>query len=503
MSKLISFCRKVDRLYLYGAGKFGKIIKKYLDENGISVMAFLVTHKTFEFYCGLPVLKAEEIMSSLDSKCGIVLSLSSEFYAEILERYSFPCPVFYGDIEQMICMPMLIRLKKWQRLFAPATVGKIKDGQRILIIQIERTYGDIIWTTALLRELHHNLPYSEISMVINRNMIPLLEHCPYLTEIIPYDYTLFDDESDFDEIYNHLIDFCNNFIGEFDVAFLPRLLPMNPTDLWENLFICVASNAKIRVAHMLTHLPYLQKLAQYYAKSFSYLVRHSAGEHEVSRNLSLLSACGLNIKEYRMELWISAPDAFFAKSILAKRGLDTNKRLCIALGIVGTNPARSWSPQHYKRLIYIISQRYPFASFIICGGQDAIEPAKLISHEHTDCCIDMTGRTTLAQAAAIIKNCNLYIGSDTGLMHMAAAFGKPIIEISYSLPDAPDTFGSHPVRTGPWCVPNVVLRPPYGLDDCKFICRKKYAHCINLISSNEVFLAFETLYRDKINGGVL
>lgn len=110
--ELISYCKKVDKLYLYGAGKYGKIIKKYLDEKGISVDAFLVTQKTFEFYCGLPVINAEEIISSLDEKCGIILSLSSEFYAEILEKISFPCSVFYGDIEQMSCMPMMIRWKK-------------------------------------------------------------------------------------------------------------------------------------------------------------------------------------------------------------------------------------------------------------------------------------------------------------------------------------------------------------------------------------------------------
>jgi ADP-heptose:LPS heptosyltransferase len=41
--------------------------------------------------------------------------------------------------------------------------------------------------------------------------------------------------------------------------------------------------------------------------------------------------------------------------------------------------------------------------------------------------IDLVGRTDLLTAAAVLKRCALFVGNDTGLMHMAAAVGVPTV----------------------------------------------------------------------------
>lgn len=495
-NELIDFCKHNKRNFLYGAGFYGKMFKDFLEENGIEIEAFLVTHKKNEIYCNLPVFCASEMIPFLDDSCGIILSLSSEFHKEILGQFCFPCPVCCvktGRVTLWHDMRGFSFLKKMQHEYGEPLDRHIEDGQKIIISQVEFTYGDVIWSTAFLRELRRNLPKSKITMVVNKNMMSLLTDCPYIDEVIPFPLSYSCGDLTIDEVFKRTQDFCKQQISQFDVAFLPRLLPINPCDLWENVFVCMASGARIRLAHAIVDSNVQKIMARKFKRYFSCLVLHDTGEHETKRMLSLLPACGLTVEKEQMELWLSDADKAYAKKYIFQEALVKEKTF-IALGVVGTNPARSWSPQLYNDLIRKISKKYSFVVFFICGGKDAVEAARIISNGVQDSCFDLSGKTTLTQVAAIISCCDMYIGSDTGLMHMAAAFGKPIIEISYSLPDAPETFGSHPVRTGPWCVPNVVLRPPYGLDECKCICRKKYAHCINLISPKEVFLAFESLF---------
>jgi ADP-heptose:LPS heptosyltransferase len=55
--------------------------------------------------------------------------------------------------------------------------------------------------------------------------------------------------------------------------------------------------------------------------------------------------------------------------------------------------------------------------------------------------IDLVGRVDLLTAAAVLRRCALFIGNDTGLMHMAAAAGTPTLGL----------FGPSPIdQYAPW-----------------------------------------------------
>ena len=63
--------------------------------------------------------------------------------------------------------------------------------------------------------------------------------------------------------------------------------------------------------------------------------------------------------------------------------------------------------------------------------------------------IDLTGRTTLREAIAIIARARFCVGPDTGLMHIAAALGTPVISLWGA---------TEPVRTGPYGFSDLVIR---------------------------------------------
>jgi heptosyltransferase III len=89
------------------------------------------------------------------------------------------------------------------------------------------------------------------------------------------------------------------------------------------------------------------------------------------------------------------------------------------------------------------------ALFGAAAERDAAEPVLRAVPEHRR--IDLIGTVDLPTAAACLRRCALYIGNDSGLMHMAAAVGTPTLGL----------FGpGNETRYGPWGPRAAVVRTP-------------------------------------------
>ena len=131
------------------------------------------------------------------------------------------------------------------------------------------------------------------------------------------------------------------------------------------------------------------------------------------------------------------------------------------------------------------------------GGSEAQDTAKRIKHSLSNSStlvIDLTGKTTLHQAILVMNNCVAYVGANTGLMHMAAALGKPVVEISLYV-RCED--GQENIHMGPWGTKSIVIQK-YGMDGCSEMCSKPYPHCITQISVQEVIEATEKLLLSNV-----
>ncbi|MHB1559266.1 MAG: glycosyltransferase family 9 protein, partial [Isosphaeraceae bacterium] len=96
---------------------------------------------------------------------------------------------------------------------------------------------------------------------------------------------------------------------------------------------------------------------------------------------------------------------------------------------------------------------------------------------------------TLRQTTAILSRCRLFIGNDSGPMHLASAVGVPVVEISMFPRSGPRGHVSSPHRFGPWGVPSVIVQPSHALPPCTDGCRASTAHCITQVGVSEVFVA--------------
>ena len=91
---------------------------------------------------------------------------------------------------------------------------------------------------------------------------------------------------------------------------------------------------------------------------------------------------------------------------------------------------------------------------------------------------DLTGKTSLVELAALLQRAQLFVGIDSGIMHLAAAMGTPVVGI----------FGpTDPQHTGPAGERSVVVRRELQCSPCMSSwCRIKTRECLQALKAASV-----------------
>lgn len=491
-----SFLQKKRRIFLYGAGTYGKLYFEVLSKLGIEVAGFLVSSSVHaETYLGLPVLSAENYQRQEGD--GVIAAFRNASFEQLAIQVLQKEDCLFLSQEtfewlrmNVVLFPHLAELAKTPCLPLPA--GKL-DWKAILVIRMD-VIGDFLLTIPFLRELRRNYLAARITLVVRENLKEMAARCPYVDEVKGYPVesrsqsskTQRDSwEEDVAEAKAFLEGQLPN--ASYDVAFLPRRLFLGLGGVSVTEFIlAVLSGATYRIGRMdqfddfmySNMYPKLQSV-------MSKIVLMKEPKHEVEYLLDMLRACGCKIADEKMEYPLLPADVSSARRAISwEKGWTY-----VACGIVGREPYRSWAPENYRALIQSFANQR--VKFVLLGGGNAVEAAEIIGAGEN--VIDLTGKTTLPQVAAVISQTNLYVGSDTGLLHFASATGVPIVELSVWLRGGDPTNDSAPQRIGPWDVPSRVLIPEPGLDGCYGRCSKPYAHCINTITVEEVTQAMQAL----------
>jgi len=111
----------------------------------------------------------------------------------------------------------------------------------------------------------------------------------------------------------------------------------------------------------------------------------------------------------------------------------------VALGMGGIWTTKLWPEERFHQLMELVLEEIPAHFFLIGDDRDRERTAKLAA-DFPGNATDLAGRTTILQAAALVRRCAIFIGNDTSTMHLAWVQGIPTIGI----------FGAtDPLRTGP------------------------------------------------------
>jgi len=69
------------------------------------------------------------------------------------------------------------------------------------------------------------------------------------------------------------------------------------------------------------------------------------------------------------------------------------------------------------------------ARIVLTGGPDERDLATSIAADLVDSPLNLAGKTTLGELAAVLERCDLVLGGDSGPLHIAAAVGTPTVRI--------------------------------------------------------------------------
>ena len=174
---------------------------------------------------------------------------------------------------------------------------------------------------------------------------------------------------------------------------------------------------------------------------------------EGMHRLRLLSGV-LGLKEAAApRIWTSDTYTAMAEDLIPSGGP------VLAVGPTANWGGKQWPAESFAEFIARMTGkggRMPDARVAILGAAgERAAAAPVIDSVPAERCIDLVGGADLLTAYACIERCGLYVGNDSGLMHLAAASGTPTLGL----------FGpSRDEHYAPWGERTAVVRTPESYD---------------------------------------
>lgn len=366
--------------------------------------------------------------------------------------------------------------------------------KRVLVVRLDEI-GDVVMTTPFLRELRRNLPYAWITLVVKPPVYNIMELCPYINEVITFNWKVSGQCQNQRRHWRALrLAYCSLWRQQFDLAILPRW----DADHYHGTFVLYFSGAPWRVGYSENVIAQKKRINDGFDRLLTHTQEDTSLKHEVEHNLEVIRFLSGEVKDDRLELWIDKEDEEFVDNIFKNHGVESNDMLVTLCPGAGA-PKREWPLSSYAELGLWL-QKECRAHLIIVGGPGEELLGQEIQCELGPSVINVIGKTTLRQTAAFLKQSALYIGSDSGSMHIAAAMDVPVVELSCH-PASGTLFSSNsPLRFGPWNVHHTIVQPKSPIDPCVNECIADNPHCILKITIEEVkeAIAKQLLYKNTI-----
>jgi N-acetylglucosaminyldiphosphoundecaprenol N-acetyl-beta-D-mannosaminyltransferase len=335
--------------------------------------------------------------------------------------------------------------------------------------------GDLVLTTPAIAAIREAHPHAHLALLVAAQNAKVLEGSAFVDEIITFERVDFNSSIAIFKPKNLRRIFQ---IGQFDTVIFFHHFTFKLGTL-KFALIALAARAKRRIGLQNGH---------------GWFLTHSLPDY------------GFGVK-HQAQYWLDLASVLFAKSDPLPASVPIGSapipksdrpRVVIHAGSGGYSLARRWDPESFARLGDQLASRM---QVVLVGGQndDSGQVKALMQQE----AIDLSGKTTVTQLTAVLQDAALFIGSDSGVMHLAAAVGTPVVAI----------FGpSNHAAYGPWTIggKSIVVRSAPECSPCSYVghgiglrhgCEART--CMRMVTVEQVIQAAdELLSRDTVTPAV-
>ena len=342
------------------------------------------------------------------------------------------------------------------------------EGVDKILVRSTNWVGDTVMMLPSLVAVRKAFPRAQITVLANPWVVPLLKDHPGV------DRTMIIDKGE------GLLSTCKELARiiselrreQFDLAVLFQ-------NAFEAAFLASLGGVRYRVGYNSDGRGFL--LTHKVKRDRSILLAH-----QVEYFLGIMEAMGWQVEGREPRVYLNDEDATSATALLFAEGIDENH---IVLGInpgAAYGSAKRWPADRFAAIGDLASKRWS-AKVVLFGSFSERDIAAQVSKlMHTDP-VNFCGKTTLGEAMALIRRCNLFVTNDSGLMHIAAAFDTPLVAV----------FGpTDHVRTRPVGRNTRIIRHSVDCSPClKVECPSDH-RCMLSIEPQEVWAELEGLKRE-------
>ncbi len=351
--------------------------------------------------------------------------------------------MFQNAIESLT----LIASATVQWLFYRKRLPKDFTPERILVVKLDHL-GDVLLATPVFSNLRQAYPNTELHALTGTWSRVILENHPDVDKVLEYNSHAFCRSEQPTSIKNTFQLFRQLRSQKYDLLVELR---GDWRIVWFSLF---------RVTRKRINRASLQIANKLGFPQFN-------GTHETIRNLDVLKRAGIPTPIQTTTFVVTRKDENWASNFL-KTHQRHSEYLLIAIHPGSPIPLKRWKPERYAELAdWLIAQKR--AKILFVGVKDEIPIITQIQDLMKGKSTNIAGKTTIIQLASILHRCKVFIGNDSGPMHIAAAVGTQTIGL-YG-PGDPERFGPigdkcQIIRKKPDCPPCLGNTCRFGTEGC-------------------------------------
>jgi lipopolysaccharide heptosyltransferase II len=146
----------------------------------------------------------------------------------------------------------------------------------------------------------------------------------------------------------------------------------------------------------------------------------------VEEYLVLARAAGLGVRETVPRIDALPEELRSGEEVLRRAGIRQGSYTVIAPG-ASYGPAKRWGPEHFAKVAIALAR--DGMRSVLVGADEDRGPAAEVARLAGGCADDLTGATDLQTLVGVLAGSQLVTSNDSGVMHLAAALGRPTVAI--------------------------------------------------------------------------
>ncbi|HZP82294.1 MAG TPA: glycosyltransferase family 9 protein [Chthonomonadaceae bacterium] len=340
--------------------------------------------------------------------------------------------------------------------------------RRVLLIKLS-ALGDIIHALPVSAALGEAYPHLEMTWAVEETFAPLIAGNPYISEIVT-----------FPKVNSHKLRsaaFYPDYAARLREVRRRRFdLAVDMQGLTKSAVIAVASRARTRLAYH-----YLREAATLMVRP---VPRRPESVHVVDQYLDIAHFLGATPERVRFPFHIPEEDEAAVDAMLCAEGVGPCDTF-VAINPASAMAIKQWGAANYAALMDAVQERMGLPAVMVTADRavaaEVRESARLPF-------VDLSGRTTLKQLAAVLRRSAVHVCGDTGSGHLAAALERPVISLIG--PTDPERACPYGQRA------NAISRRQACGSACNWHhCQFAHPRCLGAIHVTDVLARVETLLR--------